>query len=427
DLILMDIVMPGKLDGIDAASTIKAELDTPVIFLTASADDKFVERAKNLESFGYITRPFHESELKAAIEVALYKRDLERRLRGAEEALIKEKRFSENIIATIPDSLLVLDKDLRIKRANRTFSETFQTEPERVIGSSIADILGDTDGQLSTTLINRFGAEDMLENFELHHQSEKQGERIFKVTARGIMVAEEREREMVVVLEDITEHERAKEQAKASLREKEVLLEEVHHRVKNNLQLISGLLDMTSMRTHDQPVIDLITDARAKIHIMALIHNQLYRSERFDQIDLGSHVQEMVSYLSKVYTNKEKLIIPVIEHTDVYLSVTQAIPCALALNEVISNAFKHAFPEGQEGRIEVSIQRSADEVISIKVRDDGIGMPEGIDIYKADSLGLKLIRNLVQEQLKGKVQVNRDNGTEFIIEFKILEDEAEDA
>ncbi|MDI6884969.1 MAG: response regulator [archaeon] len=195
DLILMDMDMPGKLDGIDAAKAIKAELDIPVIFLNASAEDKFVERAKNLESFGYITRPFHESKLKAAIEVALYRKDLERRLRGAEEALIKEKRFSENIIATISDSLLVLDKDLRIKRANRTFYETFQTEPERVIGSSITDMLGDKDGQLSTTLINRFGAEDMLENFVMHYQSEKQVERIFKVTARGIMVAEKRERE----------------------------------------------------------------------------------------------------------------------------------------------------------------------------------------------------------------------------------------
>ncbi|MDI6884970.1 MAG: sensor histidine kinase [archaeon] len=183
---------------------------------------------------------------------------------------------------------------------------------------------------------------------------------------------------------------------------------------------------MTSMRTHDQHVIDLITDARAKIHIMALIHNQLYRSERFDQIDMESHVHEMVSYLSKVYTNREKLVTPVIRHSNVYLSVTQAIPCALVLNEMISNAFKHAFSEGKEGRIEVSIQRSADDAIIIRVKDDGIGMPDGVDIYRADSLGLKLIRNLVQEQLKGKVQVNRDNGTEFIIEFKILEEEAED-
>jgi PAS domain S-box-containing protein len=423
----MDMDMTGKLDDIDAAKAIKAELDIPVTFLTTFADDKLVERVKNLESFGYITRPFRESELKAAIEVALYKSDLERRLREAEEQLKKEKRFSEDIIATIPFSLLVLDKDLRVKSANCAFHETFQIEPERVIGSSIADILGDTDGQLSTMLINRFGAEDIPENFVMQYQSEKLGERIFNITARGIKVAEKREREMVVVLEDITEHEQqAMEKVKASLREKEVLLEEVHHRVKNNLQLISGLLDMTSMRTHDQDALDLISDVRAKIHVMALIHNQLYRSERFDQIDMGSQIQEMVSYFSKVYTGRGTLITPVIENSDVYLSVTQAIPCALALNEVISNAYRHAFPEGQGGAIKISIQRSADDVISIKIRDDGIGMPEGIDIYRAESLGLKLIRNLVQEQLKGKVQVNRDNGTEFVIEFKILKEDVED-
>ena len=307
DLILMGIVMPGKLDSINTAETIKAELAIPVIFLNTSGDDMLDERAKNVESFGYLPRSLQESEIKAAIEVALCRKDLEQRLRESEEQLERE----------------------------------------------------------------------------------------------------------------IAERKRAEEQAKASLREKEVLLEEIHHRVKNNLQLISGLLDMSSMRTHSQDVIDLIKDARAKIHIMALIHNQLYRSERFDQIDLGSHVREMVSYLSQVYANRKKLITPVIEHSDVYLSVTQAIPCALALNEVISNAFKHAFIEGQKGTIEISIQSLADDTIFIRVKDDGIGIPEGIDIYKADSLGLKLIRNLVQEQLKGKIQIDRNNGTDVSIEFKI--------
>ena len=136
----------------------------------------------------------------------------EKRAKGVEE-IKREKKFSENIIATVPDSLLVLDKDLRVKSVNRTFHETFQKEPEteKVIGSRITDILGDEDGKLSTELTKLFGTEDMLENFELHYQSEKLGERIeriFNIRARGIIIAEEEE---LIVLEDITERKRAEE------------------------------------------------------------------------------------------------------------------------------------------------------------------------------------------------------------------------
>lgn len=221
--------------------------------------------------------------------------------------------------------------------------------------------------------------------------------------------------------EDITERKRMDEQIKASLKEKEELLKEIHHRVKNNLQIISSLLDLSSMRSSNEAV-DLFTDARAKIHTMALIHSQLYRSDRVDQIDMKSHIHELVKFLSQIYASR--LITPVIESYDVYLSITQAIPCALVLNELISNAYKHAFKEGQKGTVTITMQRSAGDTIFIRAKDDGVGIPEEVDIYKTDSLGLKLVRNLVQKQLKGEIEVKRDKGTEFIIEFKILKEEA---
>jgi PAS domain S-box-containing protein len=141
-----------------------------------------------------------------------------------EQAIIKsealtrrEKIFSQNIVATVPDSLLVLDKDLRIKSANRTFYETFQTEPEKVIGSSISDILPDEDGRLSGELTKLLGTGDMLENLELHYRSEILGERIFNVTARGMLVAEEEEEEEeLVVVQDITRRKRAERALKES-------------------------------------------------------------------------------------------------------------------------------------------------------------------------------------------------------------------
>ncbi|MCX5995807.1 MAG: sensor histidine kinase [Chloroflexi bacterium] len=134
---------------------------------------------------------------------------------------------------------------------------------------------------------------------------------------------------------------------------------------------------------------------------------------------MGAHVKELVGYLAQVYATNGIKITPVIDASGVYLGITQAVPCALALNEVISNAFKHAFQGKQKGTIEISLRKSAEGMVTMRVKDDGIGMPEDFDIDKTSTLGLKLTRNLVQEQLKGSIQFKRGNGTEVTIEFKV--------
>ena len=225
--------------------------------------------------------------------------------------------------------------------------------------------------------------------------------------------------------QEIVERKRMEEEIKASLSEKEVLLREIHHRVKNNLQIVSSLLDLSSMQADSQGAIGLLADARARIYTMALIHSQLYQSEQLDRIEVGKHIRELVSYLSALYTTRRGLITAVVEPSDVYLSVVQAIPCALALSEVISNAFKHAFKEGERGRIDISVQRSGDDAVLLCVRDDGVGMPQELDIDTTSSLGLKLVRNLVQDQLKGKLQIKRGVGTEVVMEFRMLEEETD--
>jgi two-component sensor histidine kinase len=217
---------------------------------------------------------------------------------------------------------------------------------------------------------------------------------------------------------EIGERLNAEKNLKISLEEKTALLGEIHHRVKNNLQVISSLLYMSEKRTIDQKAIDLLSEAQAKIYTMALIHSQLYESDRFDQIDMEKHGRDIISHLATLY-NRNKHIDFVVYPSEIYISVTQAVPFALALNELISNSFKHAFKDNQKGTIEVSMKESKG-TISLEVKDDGVGIPGDIDIYKADSLGLKLVRNLVERQLKGKLQIKQNNGTEVLIEFKRL-------
>jgi len=209
----------------------------------------------------------------------------------------------------------------------------------------------------------------------------------------------------------------------AWLRDQEILLKEVHHRVLNNLQVISSLLDMMSMQSKNQREAELFENALSKIHAIALVHSKLYKSDSFDQIDMGDYSRELLEYLERIHGMGQMVLTDVIEHDKLFLSLTQAIPCALVLSEAIANAFKHAFRESQTGSIEISIKRPANDTTLISIKDDGTGLPDKIDMEHIDSLGLLLMRNLVQDRLKGIIRFERDEGTKITIEFK-TKDEA---
>jgi two-component sensor histidine kinase len=215
----------------------------------------------------------------------------------------------------------------------------------------------------------------------------------------------------------ITERIRAEQELKRSLREKDLLVKEIHHRVKNNLQIISSLLDMRSLRSRDKETCKVLEDAQAKIYNMALIHTQLYQRQPFDQIDMERHVEDLFGYLSEVYAHMKNVVVPIIDCSDVFLPVTQAIPCAVIINELLSNAFKHAFNKRQKGKIEIYMKNSDGNRVLIRIKDNGTGIPGEMDIQNLDSLGLKLVANLVQIQLKGEMQIRCDEGTAVTITF----------
>ncbi|MFA4848407.1 MAG: PAS domain S-box protein [Methanoregula sp.] len=218
---------------------------------------------------------------------------------------------------------------------------------------------------------------------------------------------------------DITDRKHAEEKLVASVLEKEVLLREIHHRVKNNLQLISGLLDMTRMRTSDAATNSILTDMMLKIQTMAQIHTRLYESKQFGKISITSQFRDQVSALSNIFSHKGHEISCEINPEDIFLPVDQALPCALVVNEILSNAYKHAFKGRRQGKIEI-LALQVDGQIQITVRDDGIGLPDNLDISNSKSLGLKLIRTLVQHQLKGSLALKSKKGTEIILKFPLM-------
>ncbi|MFH0996164.1 MAG: histidine kinase dimerization/phosphoacceptor domain -containing protein [Pseudomonadota bacterium] len=216
---------------------------------------------------------------------------------------------------------------------------------------------------------------------------------------------------------EIEERLAAEERLRSALAEKEVLLKEVHHRVKNNLQIISSLLDMNRSRCGDQRVSETLSGACSRIHTMAMIHNQLCQSSRFDRINMQDYIRELATHLSQVYGKTGRVSMD-IRVEDISLSLIQAMPCALIFNELISNSFKHAFKPDQIGIIAIFMS-AVDRTISVQFQDDGIGIPEEMDLLEAKSLGMKLINTLVVKQLKGSLRICRNPGMEIVFNFRL--------
>jgi two-component sensor histidine kinase len=190
----------------------------------------------------------------------------------------------------------------------------------------------------------------------------------------------------------------------------------MNHRVKNNLQVISSLLDMTCSHTKIPIVQKTLIGARTKIQAISSVHHQLYKNEDVRQIDMGKQIHDLYHNLSMVYASGCKVITE-IKVYDVMLSLDQAMPCTLVVNELISNALEHAFVERTKGTFMIHMKQS-NQMVCLYVRDDGIGLPPNLNMEKIESLGLKLVQILVTKQLKGEIQVTCTRGTSFAIQFK---------
>jgi len=222
------------------------------------------------------------------------------------------------------------------------------------------------------------------------------------------------------IVRDVTDRKRAEEQLHASLQEKELLLSEVHHRVKNNMQVISGLLDLPAALSGNQERRRMFHESQSRIHAMSLVHEKLYGSKDLARIDLADYVRTMSQDLFQTYkSNLGKIDLIIQTDGDVYVDINKAIPCGLILNELISNALKHAFLGDRHGKLQIILREKNNTEIEIIVCDDGLGLPDDVDIHQPRSVGLHLVKGLVRNQLDGQIEVRRDNGTEFRIKFPL--------
>lgn len=214
---------------------------------------------------------------------------------------------------------------------------------------------------------------------------------------------------------DINERKRMEAKIKVALREKEVLLKEVHHRVKNNMQVISSILNLQSRHIQNNHTQKVFADSQNRIMSMALVHEKLYESKDLAKIDFAGYVRSMMGYLFGLYGAGNSIRFN-IDIKNILLDVNTAIPCGMIVNELVSNSLKYAFPAGRGGQIYIGLHQAEYDKLILTVKDDGVGLPEGLDFRKTESLGMQLVVMLT-EQLDSSIEVDKKKGTTFKITF----------
>jgi PAS domain S-box-containing protein len=336
--------------------------------------------------------------------------------------LMRVEAYNENILNSLNDmgdTLIILDLEGRVRMANRAACKLLEFTEAELAGGAMSGLVGEDGGFFTEEGFLELARGGSVSNREIYYRS-KSGREIPVLLSASAMTGEDgRTREVVLVARDITEHRKAEEAAKSAL-----LIQEIHHRIKNNLQVISSLLFLQASYVDDERIREMFRDSQNRVRSMALIHEKLYKSRRPSAIDFSEYIGDLARNLFTSYKLKPANVTLSIDGSDISLGMDTAVPCGLIVNELVSNSLKHAFPDGRSGEIRIALRRIPPGIrpgtevwYDLSVSDDGIGFPEGTDFGSFGSMGLKVVSSLTH-QLHGEIEAAGGRGTEFRIRFK---------
>jgi len=346
----------------------------------------------------------------------------ERKLAEAEVA--KQRAFLRQVIDLNPSFVFAKDRQGRFTLVNQAIAAAYGTSVDGLLGKTDADFNPNTaevegfrrdDLEVINTLKEKFIPEEVITDAggQIHW---------LQTIKRPIVSPDGTANQMLGIATDITARkqaeralERALEQDQSSLHEKEVLLKEIHHRVKNNMQVITSLLRLQSKTIKDEQVLSVFQDSQNRVKSMALIHETLYQSKDLSRINFAEYLKKLVAHVSRSYRTRPEAVKINIQVDDVSLPIDTAVLCGLIINELASNSLKYAFPADTRGEVNITFGRAEAHYV-LRVSDTGVGLPDDFDPDRGKSLGMKLVRMLTG-QMHGEMEYRNSVGTTFEIKF----------
>jgi len=342
-------------------------------------------------------------------------RRMDEELRDSEQRLKESEHRYRILVENLPQKIFLKNKDSVYISCNENYARDLKIKPDKIAGKTDYDFYPKELADKYRADDKRIMASGKIEDIEEKYIQDGQEAWVHTVKTpvkdeNGNIVS------ILGIFWDITESRQAAEKLKVSLEEKEVLLKEIHHRVKNNMQIISSLLRLQAANIKDEKIHEVFNEVHGRIRSMSLLYEMLYQSKDLARVDFAEYIKRLASHLISMH--RAKMTAPSLRLgvSDVHLDIKRAIPCGLIITELISNSLKHAFPNGKKGEIVVEMHPNKEEKYKLVVSDNGVGFPEGLDFRQTKSLGMRLVVDLVN-QLNGKIELRREKGTEFRIEF----------
>ncbi|MCP4296760.1 MAG: response regulator [Proteobacteria bacterium] len=447
DLILLDFNLPDQ-DGVEVCRELKSDAgtcDIPIIFTSAMSGTTIKVRALEAGAVDYVTKPLEVSEVLARIKTHLQISGLQKQLKAqseeliaeinerksAEKKLVKHRDHLEELVdirtsalkeseangrallnATLEGAML-MKADGTIVAANESAIKRFNIASRTLVGKHLSYVAHDSISDKRDVFFKELLITKNSMRFE-----DSQGENFYNNSMHPILDDQGDVRLVALFFEDISDRRKAEKQVQISLREKEILLREIHHRVKNNMQVIVSLLRMHARKSGDEKLHRIFDQCRDRINAMSLIHESLYLSEDISRIDFKIYLKKLCANLYQAYNTKSKEINIIVKRCNVMLEMDQGIAVGMVICELVSNAFKHAFPNRKKGSVLISIFSNENQEVELNVKDDGIGMTTDIDTLNGSSIGMRLATATVSHELDGSLEVCHNNGTQFNIRFK---------
>ncbi len=430
DIIILDLNQPDK-DGLESFSLLHEKYpDKPIITLISDFDEQIGHQTVEHGAEDYLVHgEFNDKILIRTIKNSIIRSSPHFKSKYYTVKLMKEyEQGLSEIIEFLPDATFVIDGFSRVIAWNRAIEEMTGVKADEMLGKGnyayavpfynkrkpvLIDLVLNYDKEVGEDydFIRREGNAFLAEiNVFL-----KGDYHILGVKAVPLYDNNYNIKGAIESIRDITEAKKAQEKITRTLEEKNILLKEIHHRVKNNLQIISSLLSLQEVYVQeDAKALSVLRESRNRVLSMATIHEMLYQSEDISGINFSHYIEKLTSTLFNSYHNTN---IPKINVDQIYLNIETSIPLGLIINELVSNSLKYAFPDNKTGVVSVDLH-SHSEMYELVISDDGIGFPENLDFRNVEStLGLKLINSLVN-QLDGSIELDSSHGTKYTIRFK---------